>query len=258
MAEAEAAFEQDKREILARLTMAKGSALQYKATINWDAFIEDVEDYLDGPSQEAWRKRFTPLMRGVVTEQGKRWAAALGLTFDVQNLFARDWFNRYMLKFAQEIGKTTKEYIGNVLNLGVREGWSIPQMQNRLTEVFKYMTSMDPQNLPWYADRLPSHRTEMIARTETIRASNAGSTELFKTWGVRQHEWLSTKDDRVRTYDSTNGMYDHLEADGQVVDMDKPFIVSGEELMFPGDPSGSPGNTINCRCTTIPVVEGME
>jgi hypothetical protein len=32
------------------------------------------------------------------------------------------------------------------------------------------------------------------------------------------------------------------------VPIDEPFIVSGEELMYPGDPSGSAGNVINCRC----------
>ena len=28
--------------------------------------------------------------------------------------------------------------------------------------------------------------------------------------------------------------------------------------MFPGDPSGSPENIINCRCTVLPVVETEE
>lgn len=44
----------------------------------------------------------------------------------------------------------------------------------------------------------------------------------------------------------------HVEADGQVVDVEQPFIVAGEELMFPRDPSGSPENTINCRCISLP------
>jgi len=104
-------------------------------------------------------------------------------------------------------------------------------MQNSITDLFSI----------W-----ESYRTERIARTETIRASNAGSRELFQEWGVQKHEWLSTKDDRTRTYDNTDGKYDHLEADGQVVNIDEPFTVSGESLMFPGDPAGDPGNTINC------------
>jgi hypothetical protein len=44
----------------------------------------------------------------------------------------------------------------------------------------------------------------------------------------------------------------HVLASGQVVDVVKPFIVAGEELMFPRDPSGSPENTINCHCLSRP------
>ena len=80
-----------------------------------------------------------------------------------------------------------------------------------------------------------------------MRASNAGTLETFVDWGVKEKEWLSTKDDRVRI--------EHLEVDGQVVPIDEPFIVGGEELMYPGDASGSAGNVINCRCTELPVME---
>lgn len=232
------------------LTKAKDTALEHKAIVSWTSFLDAADDYLDGPSQESWRKIFTPLIRGVVISQGERWGAVLGRTFDVQNLFARDWFNRYILKFAQEISKTTKNYVAGIVNQGITEGWSVPTMQDHLTDLFTHMATNDPTNLDWYTDRLPAYRTEMIARTETIRASNAGTNELFSEWGVRQQEWLATKDDRTRD--------DHAEADGQIVNMGAAFYVGGEWLDFPGDPNGSPENTINCRCTTIPVLEGME
>lgn len=44
----------------------------------------------------------------------------------------------------------------------------------------------------------------------------------------------------------------HLAAEGQIRDVDKPFDVGGEKLMYPRDPAGSPGNTINCSCYTVP------
>jgi hypothetical protein len=34
--------------------------------------------------------------------------------------------------------------------------------------------------------------------------------------------------------------------------VDEPFDVGGEKLMYPRDPAGSPGNTINCSCYTVP------
>lgn len=42
--------------------------------------------------------------------------------------------------------------------------------------------------------------------------------------------------------------HEHGMADGQVVPANDPFIVGGEELMFPADTAGSPWNVYNCRC----------
>lgn len=54
--------------------------------------------------------------------------------------------------------------------------------------------------------------------------------------------WDSVGDNRVRAA--------HLSADGQSVRVNEPFIVGGEQLMYPGDDSlgASAGNIINCRC----------
>lgn len=44
----------------------------------------------------------------------------------------------------------------------------------------------------------------------------------------------------------------HLIADGQVREPEEPFLVEGEDLMYPRDPSGSADNTINCHCLVRP------
>jgi hypothetical protein len=50
----------------------------------------------------------------------------------------------------------------------------------------------------------------------------------------------------------------HELADGQVQDVDKPFLIPArlgmppEELMFPRDPNGSAENTISCHCIETP------
>ena len=31
-----------------------------------------------------------------------------------------------------------------------------------------------------------------------------------------------------------------------------PFLVGGEQLLYPGDPAGSSENVINCRCSVAP------
>lgn len=85
-------------------------------------------------------------------------------------------------------------------------------------------------------------RGRVIARTEIIRASNFGSLQGARLTGIPMRKvWLSTRDSRTRI--------DHSESNEQKVFIDDFFIVGGEQLQYPGDPRGSAGNTINCRCT---------
>ena len=76
----------------------------------------------------------------------------------------------------------------------------------------------------------------------------------------RRKMWLSRRDPKVRPF--------HVEADGQVVKVDEPFVVcGGVEMDFPGEPVGDPSCWINCRCvlaspsqltfeeTTMPITE---
>jgi len=56
-------------------------------------------------------------------------------------------------------------------------------------------------------------------------------------------EWVAIQDNRTRV--------SHSIASGQRVDLKEFFVVGGERLKYPGDPRGSAGNTINCRCASI-------
>jgi uncharacterized protein with gpF-like domain len=55
-----------------------------------------------------------------------------------------------------------------------------------------------------------------------------------------QKEWIASGGERTRE--------NHLLASGQTVSIDEPFVVGGDYLMQPGDPSGSAEEIINCRC----------
>ncbi len=67
--------------------------------------------------------------------------------------------------------------------------------------------------------------------------------------GIEYKAWLSSHGPNVRPA--------HAEAEEDYIDapipVDEPFMVDGEELMFPGDDSGSAGNVINCQCVSIAV-----
>ena len=111
---------------------------------------------------------------------------------------------------------------------------------------------LTPEDFKWFEDRMPQYRREAIARTETIRASNAGALHQFDGWGARYKEWLATFDSRIRPAHADAGSRYAEGSTPGPIPMHEPFIVMGEPLQFPGDPSGSPGNTINCRCSIAP------
>jgi hypothetical protein len=88
---------------------------------------------------------------------------------------------------------------------------------------------------------------QRIAQTETTRIYAGGSTEGYKkSTVVKGKGWSSNLMGNPRPA--------HIAANGQEVDIDKPFIVMGESLEYPGDPNGSPENVINCHCGTYPVI----
>lgn len=101
-----------------------------------------------------------------------------------------------------------------------------------------------------YEANMLNMRGDTISRTEGLSVFSQARQEAmdqvlgqagFDRSTVRR-TWRSVQDSRTR--DS------HLAMDGQTVGMDEPFVApSGEELMYPGDPSASPGERINCRCT---------
>lgn len=115
------------------------------------------------------------------------------------------------------------------LALGYEAGESITQLATRLRQVAK----------------ISEPHAQMIARTEVVPAANFGSLQQLKvaefTDDECQKEWLATDDARTREA--------HRLADGQRVGVNQPFVVDGDFLQVPGDPSGRPENVINCRCT---------
>lgn len=95
----------------------------------------------------------------------------------------------------------------------------------------------------------PGSRTLQIVRTElgTVyseagqqrmeQAVKAGVAGLQKLW---------------RASGKLHPRITHELADGQIVDVDKPFIVGGVEIPKPRDPSIPPGERINCGCSSLP------
>ena len=129
------------------------------------------------------------------------------------------------------------QFLTQIMTKGIADGKTISIIATDMTRLIKSRNFYR-----WQALR--------IARTETTAASNYAATVSSSVSGVLMDKvWISALDERTR-----QGKFNHLEMNQKRVPLDKAFNVSGEKLMFPGDPKGSGGNVINCRCSVAQVV----
>lgn len=92
------------------------------------------------------------------------------------------------------------------------------------------------------------------ARTAFTSAENGGRYNGYrrlKAAGADMMvEWQATLDGRTR--------HTHRLLDGQRRDIDKPFEVDGQKILYAGDPYAPQGLVWNCRCTMLCWVKGFE
>jgi hypothetical protein len=107
-----------------------------------------------------------------------------------------------------------------------------------------------------YKNRALRYRAETIARKETITALHTAQEMALKqaidSGVVAQTDltyvWRTARDNRVR--------HSHRTMNGQVRKAGTPFTTgAGASLLYPGDPNGSPEETINCRCFREPKID---
>jgi uncharacterized protein with gpF-like domain len=141
----------------------------------------------------------------------------------------KQYIRTYGVQHAELINRTTKEQLKKLIEAGIDEGLG---------------TEAIARNIQKQIPSIARYRAATIARTETHTAANVGSQAAAEATGLALvKEWAAAEDERTRET--------HNEADGQQVTMDGLFSVGGYDLRFPGDPSGPPGETINCRCVQL-------
>lgn len=116
------------------------------------------------------------------------------------------------------------------LQAGIDAGDSTREMANRIRAKFNEMAR---------------GRAETIAMTETSAAYGAARQEAMEQAGIQFKQWLTSGLPNVRAT--------HAAANGQIVPIESRFQVGGDLLDHPGDPSGSPGEVINCHCVSVAV-----
>lgn len=173
--------------------------------------------------------------QAAVAEAGFR-AALLRLSFTTSSTFIFSGRARQVatdaLGLITGINDTTTARIEEVVRHGLTHGLDSATIAARLRDML---------------DGWTEGRAATVARTASLSVYEASQLDGYAEAGIARKAWLSNRDSNTRD--------DHFDADGQEVDVDASFFVGGEYLRFPGDPLGSAGNIINCRCTTRPVVE---
>jgi hypothetical protein len=157
---------------------------------------------------------------------------------DTADTLESSWI-RHMQNFArtrcaEKIQSVTRNIFNDIENVtrqiveaGSAEGWGPARVA---TEIWKQMGQRDH----WRAMR--------IARTEVVGASNEGAIKGARDFGFKtKKKWLVNLDSETRD--------DHAAmADQPAIPTDEKFNVGGEEMDYPGDPSASVENVVNCRC----------
>jgi hypothetical protein len=128
------------------------------------------------------------------------------------------------------VNKTTTDALKATLTEAISAGEGLSSIRERITSV--------------YADA-QGFRAETIARTEVGSSQNFGRTAEMENQKVGKKVWITT---------FSNSRDAHIEADGQIVGVNDSFSVGGESLEYPGDPSGSADNVINCQCSVSPTL----
>ena len=143
--------------------------------------------------------------------------------------FFNQWSRNQAASKATGLNTVTKKLIGRTISRSQQEGDSYGETAKKIRE-----------KVP----RLSEMRARRISRTEVHTASVLSIDKSVETTRLRfEREWLTVKDERTRL--------SHYRADGQRRGQNEPFSVGGQQLMFPGDPRGSAGNVINCRCVLL-------
>lgn len=187
-------------------------------------------------------------MEGTSAEQLSGYVNAFfGATLTAQEAAYADAFVNQRLDTERYLAQARNRLVGvgdvlwedarQELSTGINEGDSVDQLAKRVMG----------------AVGVAEPRARTIARTESNSAANAivdqtnrSVSSMFGVTGGIRKEWSATHDLRTRP--------SHVAADGQVVEVDAPFTVGNASLQFPADPAGPPGETINCRCTTLTVI----
>jgi uncharacterized protein with gpF-like domain len=143
----------------------------------------------------------------------------------------------HLLSLVQNITETMRQDMLKILEDGI-------QNQLSINEIVKNLQSTG----------LIEARANVIARTEIVRAANVGHSVAAKSFPYEVNKkWSAAKDHRTRS--AHRMINDHIVSENDFFKVpnyknDKP-LGTYSEMLYPGDATAPPEQTINCRCRVI-------
>lgn len=155
----------------------------------------------------------------------------LGEIVKIWNRMATEYIQLSILTRLQSVADTTRKAISNIIERSIQDGKGAEDVARAIANESK--------------GEINRNRARVIARTETINAMNKGKRiSILSSNLMYEKKWIAATDDRTRL------PHKHMNLEGYFP-LEQPYFVNGETLDYPGDPQGSAGNVINCRCTEV-------
>lgn len=196
-----------------------------------------------------WNRRLTnmvdPMLLSVMGEIGQEELAQLvsGVSFDLYDEDVTGFMEEHVPNFSFRVNEETARELRRTLAEGLEAGESIPDLRNRVQDVFNFGRK---------------YRATRIARTETIRASNRAAEFAYMQSGVVEgKEWLIADDERTCPFcrymdEATDIKTQSLGAN--FLDKGDTLEVDGKVLKLDYEDIQDPPLHVSCRCTIIPIL----
>lgn len=200
---------------------------------------------LPGPEPLDHLQKLDGLLRELWTAAARGSSSLMAAFLEAKADTVRDLVDQYIQQFgantARQILDTSRRQIRDMMTGGLAAGQAADAVYGELLEKIPQIAAV---------------RSLLISRTEIHSATQFAAWQLARRSSVPLVKvWNSVNDERTRDFGELGriSQFNHRVMDGQRAALNDSFLVPRiiggyENLMFPGDPRGSAGNVINCRC----------